>query len=337
MAGITYKDAGVDLEAAERSLSAVKRLVAETHGPRVLKDVGLFAAFFDGRFPELKHPVLTASVDGVGTKLKIAFATGKHNTVGQDLVNHCVNDIMTSGSRPLFFLDYFATGRLEPDVLEAVVSGIAKACKENECALIGGETAEMPDMYPPGEYDLAGMIVGVVDKDAIVDGSGIQAGDVLIGLPSSGLHTNGYSLARKVLLEIGGFSVDCYVPGLEWTIGEELLKVHRSYKRAIEAALATGAVLGISHVTGGGIVGNTRRLLPKGLDLKISWGSWPEPAIFGVIRRLGRVPEEEMRRTFNLGIGLVFVVHQEDVRKVRLALAEAGEMTFVIGEVVKAG
>ncbi len=336
MAGVTYKDAGVDLDAAERSLTAIKRLVSETHGPRVLKDVGLFAAFFDGRFPELRQPVLTASVDGVGTKLKIAFATNRHDTVGQDLVNHCVNDIMTSGSRPLFFLDYFATGHLEPDVVEAVVWGLAKACKENDCALVGGETAEMPDMYPPGEYDLAGTIVGIVDREAIVDGSRIQAGDVLVGLPSTGLHTNGYSLARKVLFEVGGLSVDSKPEGLDGTLGEELLKIHRSYKRAIEVALQVGGVVGISHITGGGIVGNTRRLLPEGLALRIAWGTWPEPPIFGLIRSIGQVPESEMRQTFNLGIGLIFVVRRERAEALRKALEASGEPSYVVGEVVQA-
>ncbi len=336
MGGLTYKDAGVDLDAADRSLKTIKQLVAQTHGPRVLKDVGLFAAFFDGSFPDLQRPVLTASVDGVGTKLKIAFAMNRHNTVGQDLVNHCVNDIMTSGSRPLFFLDYFATGHLEPDVVEQVVWGLAKACKENDCALIGGETAEMPDMYPPGEYDLAGTIVGVVDREQIVDGTGIRAGDVLVGLPSTGLHTNGYSLARKVLFELGGLSVDSVPDGLDGPLGEELLKIHRSYKRAIEAALGAGGVVGISHVTGGGIVGNTRRLLPDGLALEIFWGKWPEPAIFGLIRSIGEVPETEMRQTFNLGIGLIFVVRRQDANKLQEALKAVDEVSYVVGEVVRA-
>ncbi|MDZ7374728.1 MAG: phosphoribosylformylglycinamidine cyclo-ligase [candidate division KSB1 bacterium] len=331
---MTYRQAGVDIDAAEEAVDRIKALARSTYTERVLTDIGLFAGLFDGRFAHLKHPVLASSIDGVGTKVKIAVALDRHDTVGQDLVNHCVNDIMTSGSQPLFFLDYIGTSHLKPAVVEQIVAGIARACRENGCALIGGEMAEMPGVYAPGDYDLVGTIVGVVDKDRILDGKSIQAGDVLIGLPSTGLHTNGYSLARKVLLDHAGLTLDGYVDELGATLGEELLKVHRSYKLAIETVLAADAVKGIAHVTGGGIEGNTRRLLRRGLTLRVRWGEWEEPPIFALIRRLGKVPEQDMRRTFNLGIGLVLVCAEEKADVLTAALREVGESPQFIGEVV---
>lgn len=335
MERITYKDAGVDISAAEEAVERIKQVVRSTHTPRVLSDIGLFAGFFDGNFTGLRHPVLTSSIDGVGTKVKIAIALDRHDTVGQDLVNHCVNDVMTSGSSPLFFLDYIGTSQLKPAIVEQIITGIAKACRENQCALVGGEMAEMPGLYPPGEYDLVGAIVGVVDKDQIIDGTKIRAGDVLLGLPSSGLHTNGYSLARKVLLEHAGLTLDSHVEELGTTLGEELLRIHRSYKRAIETALAAGGVEGIAHITGGGIEGNTRRLLAPGLKLNLRWGEWEEPPIFQLIRRLGRVPEEDMRRTFNLGIGLVLICRAENADQLVGTLRGIGETPVLIGEVVE--
>ncbi len=333
---MTYKKAGVDLEAAEEAVDRIKALARSTHGPRVLADLGHFAGFFDALFTDMRHPVLTSSIDGVGTKVKIAVALDRHDTVGQDLVNHCVNDIMTSGSEPLFFLDYIGTGKLRPEVVEQIVSGLAKACRENDCALVGGELAEMPGLYSPGDYDLVGSIVGVVDRENIIDGRAIRAGDVLVGLPSTGLHTNGYSLARHVLLDRAGLRLEQHVEEIGTTLGEELLRVHRSYRTAIREAVAVGGIRGIAHVTGGGIEGNTQRLLPAGLELLVRWDCWERPPIFELIQRLGDVPEEEMRRTFNLGIGLVFVVERDRASGVVAALRSVGENPVMIGEIVGA-
>jgi len=275
-------------------------------------------------------------MDGVGTKLKVAQRVDKHDTVGEDLVNHCVNDIAVCGARPLFFLDYFAAGVLRPDVLEAVVKGFAKACRENGCALIGGETAEMPDLYARGEYDLAGTIVGVVERDGIVDGSAIEAGDVLLGLPSTGLHTNGYSLARKVLFDrfVAGDTPDLL--GGE-TVGDALLRVHKSYLDAIQALIAEGLAHGFAHVTGGGLVGNTSRIVPDGLALDVRWDAWRRPGLFQLIQEVGDVPEEDMRRTFNLGVGLVVVVPEASRDRALTVLGALGEPAFEIGTVVRQG
>ncbi len=328
---ITYKQAGVDIEAGEITVERIKSIVQSTYNERVLSDIGLFGGFFDAKFSEYDHPVLVSSTDGVGTKLKIAFMMNKHNTIGQCLVNHCVNDILTAGAKPLFFLDYFATGKLDVEVAYQVVSGLAIACKENDCALIGGETAEMPSFYSDGEYDISGTIVGVVDKSKIINGSKITKGNVLIGLASNGLHTNGYSLARSVLLK--HFSVEQYVPELGIILGEELLKVHRSYFRVVYPLLVEGLILGISHITGGGILGNTKRILPKGLELKIDWYSWEMPPIFKLIQKLGEISDEEMRNVFNLGIGLVLIVSKEDVNSILDRLKDK-ERCYIIGEVV---
>jgi phosphoribosylformylglycinamidine cyclo-ligase len=328
--GITYKKAGVDIDAGDETIRRIKGLVRSTFNEKVLSDLGLFGGFFDAKFSEYKHPVLVSSTDGVGTKLKIAFLMNKHDTVGQCLVNHCVNDILTSGAKPLFFLDYFATGKLYPEVAFQVVSGFVEACRNNECVLIGGETAEMPSFYDDGEYDISGTIVGVVEKDKIINGKKIQRGDVLIGLKSNGLHTNGYSLARAVLLE--RFSLDDYFPELNSTLGEELLRVHKSYLRIVTPLLKEDLINGISHITGGGIIGNSIRILPEGLALKIDWGAWEIPFIFELIKQEGNISDEEMRRVFNLGIGLVLVTKPELADKVVEKLGS--EEFFFIGEVV---
>ena len=328
----SYKDAGVDISAGDDFVKRIKPLVRSTFSPRVLSDIGHFGAFFDARFAEYQHPVLVSSVDGVGTKLKIAVMMKKHDTVGQDLVNHCVNDIAVCGAIPLFFLDYFASGKLNADVAVSVVEGFSKACSENGCALVGGETAEMPGMYSAEDYDLAGCIVGVVDKDSIINGSRIQRGDVLIGAASTGLHTNGYSLARKALLE--KFSLDSNLIELGKPLGEALLAVHRSYFPTIQAMMASINVHGFAHITGGGIAGNTSRILPEGLSLRIDWNIWVVPPIFSLIQKSGNVDTDDMRRTFNLGVGLVAVVPPQEVDRAMGVMIGHGERAFVIGEVI---
>lgn len=329
--GITYKQSGVDIEAGDKVIEKIKSLVKTTYNEKVLSELGLFGGFFDAKFEGFEHPVLVSSTDGVGTKLKIAFLMNKHDTVGQCLVNHCVNDILTAGAKPLFFLDYFATGKLDVEVTYQVISGLVKACKENECALIGGETAEMPSFYAEGEYDISGTIVGVVEKSKIINGSNIVSGDVLIGLASNGLHTNGYSLARSVLLS--NYSIDQYVDELGCTIGEELLKVHRSYLHSVYPLVELGLISGISHITGGGILGNTKRIIPENRVLKIDWNSWQIPPIFEMIQKLGDVSTEEMRKVFNLGIGMILIVPKDNVDKVLNNLS-GKEKCFIIGEVV---
>ncbi|MEK6756353.1 MAG: phosphoribosylformylglycinamidine cyclo-ligase [Bacteroidota bacterium] len=330
----TYKDAGVDIEAGEKLVRRIKRDVRSTFTRNVLTDIGAFGAFYRADFRGIRRPVLVSSVDGVGTKLKIAFAMNKHDTVGRDLVNHCVNDILVCGASPLYFLDYFATGKLAPSIAAAVISGFVRGCKENGCSLVGGETAEMPGFYSEGEYDIAGTIVGVVDERRIVDGKNVKRGDVLIALPSTGLHTNGYSLARAVLLE--RFRLDQYLNELQATLGETLLTVHRSYLKTVHPLLSTSRIHGMSHVTGGGIEGNTMRVIPKGLRLSIDWSAWERPAIFRIIQETGNVPEEDMRRTFNLGVGLILIVPPADADRVLKVLKRKRERAFVIGEVVRA-
>jgi phosphoribosylformylglycinamidine cyclo-ligase len=278
----------------------------------------------------MAEPVLVASADGVGTKLKIAFETGIHNTVGADLVNHCVNDILVQGAKPLFFLDYFATGKLDPEVTASVVEGMARACKENGCVLLGGETAEMPDFYPPGEYDLAGFIVGVVDKSRVIDGRTITPGDVVLGLPSTGLQTNGYSLARKLFFEVGGYMVDSYIDELGSTVGEALLATHSSFLAQLGPLLDTGVIKGLAHITGGGFLENIPRILPENVSIEIKRGSWPEPPIFGLMQKLGNVSDQEMFRTFNMGIGMVVIGSSGNLEMIREHLNNC----FVIGGVV---
>jgi len=327
----TYKKAGVDIDAGEEVVRRIKSTVRGTFTKNVLTDIGMFGAFYKASFPALKQPVLVSSVDGVGTKLKVAFMMQRYDTVGQDLVNHCVNDIAVCGASPLFFMDYFATGSLSPDITEQVINGFAKACVENGCSLIGGETAEMPGFYSKGEFDVAGMITGVVDQKKIVNGKTIVKGDVLIGLPSTGLHTNGYSLARYVL--IPKFSLKKRIPELNMSLGDALLAVHRSYLAPIRLLTKKGLVKGMSHITGGGIVGNTMRILPKGRSLAINWNAWERPFLFQLIQESGGVPEEDMQRAFNNGIGLVFVAAKKNADKVLRALTAANERPVVMGEV----
>ncbi len=327
-----YRDAGVDIDAARLAKARIKRLARRTFSDRVLKDVGAFGGFFSLRgLPE--DSVLVASVDGVGTKLRVAFALNRHASVAADLVNHCVNDIAVHGARPLFFLDYLATGELRPTVVTEVVQGLAQACRRAGCALIGGETAEMPGFYPPGEYDLAGCIVGYVRRGRIIDGSGIRPGDVILGLPSLGLHTNGYSLARRVLLEQEGLGLGKRVPGLGRTLGEELLAPHRCYGPVLEPLLAKRYLKGIAHITGGGITDNLPRILPPGCLAEIRPGSWPVLPVFHLIARLGRVPEDEMYRTFNMGVGLLLVVTRKHLDRVASLLGRKGEKFWVVGRI----
>ena len=327
----TYKKAGVSIDAGEEVVRRIKKSVRGTFTKNVLTDIGMFGAFYEAKFTGIKNPVLVSSVDGVGTKLKIAFLMKRYGTVGQDLVNHCVNDIAVCGATPLYFMDYFATGKLSPRIAADVIGGFSKACKENGCSIIGGETAEMPGFYATGEFDLAGTIVGIVDKKKIITGTSIRKGDVVIGLPSTGLHTNGYSLARHVL--IPRFSLRKRIPELRSTLGDTLLAVHRSYLKPISALTHAGLVHGMSHITGGGIIGNTMRILPKGVRLKIDWLSWQRPFIFDFIQAAGTVPERDMVRTFNLGIGLVVIVSKKNADRTIRILKSKKEKCFVIGEV----
>jgi len=327
----TYKDSGVDIKAGEDLVNSIKDVVKETHNANVVSNIGGFGGLFSADFKDYRDPVLVSSVDGVGTKLIVAFKTNTYDTVGQDLVNHCVNDIAVCGATPLFFLDYFSTGKLEQHIGFDVIKGFAKACKENRVALIGGETAEMPDIYKKGEFDLAGTIVGVVDKEQLITGEHIRKGDLLIGFKSSGLHTNGYSLARNVLFS--KYDVDDTPEELGVTVGEELLKVHKSYLTLISHLRQLDGINGFSHITGGGIEGNTKRILPDGLRLSITWDSWERPAIFTLIQTVGNVPEEDMRNSFNLGIGLIAVVSKNALSEMDDICAELGEEWVKIGEI----
>jgi phosphoribosylformylglycinamidine cyclo-ligase len=327
---ISYADAGVSIDNANHAVAKIREFARSTFNERTLTEIGSFGGMFSAAFPEMAEPVLVASADGVGTKLKLAFETGIHNTVGADLVNHCVNDILVQGARPLFFLDYFATGKLEPDVTASVVEGMARACKENGCVLLGGETAEMPDFYPAGEYDLAGFIVGIVDKSKVIDGKSIEPGDVVLGLPSTGLQTNGYSLARKLFFEVGGYKVDSYVDELGTTVGDALLTTHSSFLPQLGPLLASGMIKGLAHITGGGFLENIPRILPDGVSVEIKRGSWPEPPIFSLMQKLGNVSESEMFRTFNMGIGMVIVCSQFDAEPIAHQIGHG----YDIGKVV---
>lgn len=314
-----YAQAGVDVDLGNAVKSRIQSMVKVTHGPEVLGKIGGFGGLFQPNFKGMKEPVLVSSVDGVGTKLKVAFALGKHDTVGQDLVNHCIDDIAVLGARPLFFLDYIGAEKLEPAVFEEILSGFAKACKAGGCALIGGETAQMPGMYQPGEYDLAGTIVGVVDRKKMIDGSRINPGDVVLGIPSNGLHTNGYSLARKVLFETMGLAIDAKVPGLTKPIGEELLRVHKNYEPTLRPLFPTGKLKGLAHITGGGLIDNLPRVLPDGCDAVIETKRWKVPAIFTIIQENGKVDFEEMYQVFNMGIGMALVVSPRDAAEIATA------------------
>ncbi len=331
---IRYRDAGVNIDEADRAVSLIRKHARSTFNPCVLTDIGSFGGGFEVR--GYKHPVLVSSADGVGTKLKVAFLANRHDTIGEDLVNHCVNDIAVQGAAPLFFLDYFAVGRLDADIAGQVIGGVARGCRNNDCALVGGETAEMPGLYSGGEYDLAGFIVGAVDKRAMLTGAGIRAGDVLIGLASNGLHTNGYSLARKLLFEVGGYSIDHRLPGCEGTAAQELLKVHRSYLKPIRALLEAKLLKGAAHITGGGITDNLPRVLPSGLGAEIRTAAWEIPAIFELLRKIGDVPLPDYRRTFNLGIGMILVIGPKGVNKAEAILEKLSETYYRIGSVIQA-
>jgi phosphoribosylformylglycinamidine cyclo-ligase len=328
----TYKDSGVDIKAGEDLVNSIKDVVKETHNANVVSNIGGFGALYTADFKNYTEPVLVSSVDGVGTKLIVAFKMDKYDTVGQDLVNHCVNDIAVCGATPLFFLDYFSTGKLEQNIGFNVIKGFAKACRENGVALIGGETAEMPDIYKQGEFDLAGTIVGVVDRNKLITGDRIKKGDKLIGFKSSGLHTNGYSLARKVLFS--KYDVHDKPEELENTVGEELLHIHKSYLSLITALKQIDGVNGFSHITGGGIEGNTKRILPEGCKLSVNWNNWERPAIFNLIQSIGNVPEEDMRASFNLGIGLIAVVSEKAMDPLTSVCNDLGEEWIEIGCVV---
>ena len=329
---VRYRDAGVDIDEADRAVAAIKKFARRTFTPSVLTDIGSFGAAYG--LTGLRRPVLVSSADGVGTKLKVAFLTGRHDTVGQDLVNHCVNDIAVQGATPLFFLDYFAVGKLNAAVAAAVVSGMARGCLQNGCALIGGETAEMPGMYQAGEYDLAGFIVGAAERGDLLTGRSIRKGDLLLALPSTGLHTNGYSLARKLLLETAGYTVDTFLADVGATVADALLAVHRSYLKPIRALTAAGLLRGAAHITGGGITGNTPRMLPKGLAASIDTSTWRIPPLFELLRRLGSVPDDDYRRTFNLGVGMILAVPGRQGSKAEAALRRIGEAPFRIGSVL---
>jgi phosphoribosylformylglycinamidine cyclo-ligase len=328
---ISYSDAGVSIDNANIAVAKIRQFAKSTFNERTLTEIGSFGGMFSGAFPEMAEPILVASADGVGTKLKIAFDTGIHHTIGQDLVNHCVNDILVQGARPLFFLDYFATGKLSPDVTASVVEGISVACKENGCVLLGGETAEMPGFYADGEYDLAGFIVGVVDKSKVIDGKNIRAGDVVFGLPSNGLQTNGYSLARKLFFEVAGYEVDTYVEELGKTVGEALLEKHTSFLKPLEKLLDTGKIKGLAHITGGGFLENIPRILPENVSVEIKRGTWNELPIFGLMQTLGNVADAEMFRTFNMGIGMIVIGNETEKKFLKENLGEC----FEIGRVVE--
>jgi phosphoribosylformylglycinamidine cyclo-ligase len=331
---ITYSDAGVSIDAANRATAKIRELAKRTFNERTLSEIGSFGGMFDGAFPSMNRPVLVASADGVGTKLKVAFLTGIHNTVGRDLVNHCVNDILVQGARPLFFLDYIAAGQLMPDTVASIVEGVANGCGENGCVLLGGETAEMPGFYREGEYDVAGFIVGVVDRDRIIDGKNIGLGDVLLALPSVGLHTNGYSLARKLFFDVAGYDVDTRLQSLGSTVGEALLAPHISYLLALEDLLDSGTMKGLAHITGGGLTENIPRILPHGTAVNIEQGSWPVPPIFNLLQELGNVAEAEMYRTFNMGVGMVVLCAPSDAGEIKESLQRRGQESYEIGRVV---
>jgi phosphoribosylformylglycinamidine cyclo-ligase len=332
---VTYADAGVDIDRANRTKKRIKYLAHKTFTRSVLSEIGGFGGLFAIDKAKWVDPILVSSVDGVGTKLKIAFEMDVHHTIGADLVNHCVNDIAVQGATPLFFMDYLATGKIEPEITEKVIEGLADACKHNGCALIGGETAEMPGFYPDGEYDLAGFIVGAVERERIISGKTVEVGDVILGLASNGLHTNGYSLARKLLFEVGKYTLDSYVNELKWKVGNELLRTHKSYWPAIKRLVDGECVSAMAHITGGGITENLPRVLPRGVAAVIEMGSWQVPPIFEHLQQLGNVPQDEMLRTFNMGLGMLLVVPSKKFKKAQPVLERAGEKAFTVGRIVK--
>jgi phosphoribosylformylglycinamidine cyclo-ligase len=332
---ISYADAGVDISSGDRSKQRIKMLARKTFNKQVLSEIGGFGGLFALDLEKFPNPVLVSSADGVGTKLKVAFDLGIHHTVGQDLVNHCVNDIAVQGATPLFFLDYLASGKLEDNIVETVVQGISEACRANGCALIGGETAQMPGFYADGEYDLAGTIIGAVSRDKIITGENIQVGDVLIGLPSNGLHTNGYSLARKLLFEVAKYGPEQYINELKDKTGAALMRTHRSYLSIIKKLTGAEVVHGMAHITGGGITENLPRIIPKGMGATIDLASWTVPPLFEHLQKLGNVEQDEMLRTFNMGIGLIVVVPAETVKKAKAILNRANERHCIIGRVTR--
>jgi phosphoribosylformylglycinamidine cyclo-ligase len=325
----SYSSAGVDIDKGNQAVSRIKEMVKKLG----VQEIGKFSGFFPLK-EEMSQPVLVSSADGVGTKLKIAFMSGKHNTIGKDLVNHCVDDILVYGAKPLFFLDYIATGKLEPDTVSSIVSGMLEGCMENDFVLLGGETAEMPGFYNPSEYDVAGFIVGIVDQGKIVDGKSISRGDLLIGLPSTGLHTNGYSLARHIIFDQLKLSVDSVVDGLSLPVGEELLKVHRSYLKPVNLLVGHNLVKGMAHITGGGFIDNIPRILPEHLGVRIE-RVWPVPEIFNFLCESGKVDKEERYRVFNMGIGMVLIIDKNHLSRVETLLDGLDEVYYPIGQVVK--
>jgi phosphoribosylformylglycinamidine cyclo-ligase len=333
-ASITYADAGVNIDRANRTKQRIKYLAHKTFTKGVLSEIGGFGSLYSISRKYL-DPVLVSSVDGVGTKLKVAFEMGVHHTVGADLVNHCVNDIIVQGAAPMFFMDYLATGRLLPEVAEKVVEGIAEACKHNGCALIGGETAEMPGFYPEGEYDLAGFIVGVVERERIITGKDVQIGDVILGLPSNGLHTNGYSLARKLLFEVAHYSPETYVNEIKNKVGNELMRSHKSYWPGLKKMIDGDCIAAMAHITGGGITENLPRVLPRGVAAVIEIGSWPVLPVFEHLQKLGNVPQDEMLRTFNMGLGMLLVIPAKKFKKAQTFLDRVGEKFYTVGRIVK--
>lgn len=334
-AAMSYADSGVDRDAATLAKERIARIARRSFNKNVLSEIGGFNGLFALDAEKYPNPVLVSSTDGVGTKLKIAAATGLHQSIGSDLVNHCVNDIAVQGATPLFFLDSFASGKLDPDIVERVIGGIVDACKANGCALLGGETAELPGVYVGSEYDLTGFIVGVVSRERLITGETIKAGDMIVGLPSNGLHTNGYTLARKLLFDVAGYSHDQYVNELKDKVGAALMRAHRSYLSPIRKLIQAELAAGFAHITGGGITDNLPRVLPRGLAAQIDLTSWEQPPIFGHLQSLGKVEREEMFRTFNMGIGMIAVIPAERLAKARLLLNRMNERYFVIGRITK--
>ena len=328
----SYRDAGVDLDAAERAKARLKDLVASTRDENTLSDLGSFGGLYLVP-PDARAPVLVASADGVGTKLKVAFLSGRHGTVGRDLVNHCVNDILVQGARPLFFLDYLAVGAMDEDIVTEVVAGVALGCRENGCALLGGETAQMPDFYAPGEYDLAGFVVGVAEREQVLDGSAVAVGDVLIGIASTGLHTNGYTLARRIVFDQLGLGPDDAFPTTGRSVADELLEAHKSYLRPLLPLVEGGRVHALAHITGGGVPGNLPRVLPPGLGAVVQRDSWELPPVFGVLQQSGSLTLEEMDRVFNMGVGMIAIVPPAHADGMVASLRSAGETAWVMGEI----
>lgn len=332
---MTYAASGVDVKAGEESVERIKRLAASTFNEKVLTGLGAFGAYFKPDLKPFEKPVLVSSTDSVGTKLKLAFMTGNHRTVGADLVNHCINDILTGGATPLFFLDYIALPHLKPELVAEIVSGLSAACREAGVALIGGETAELPDFYKPDEYDLVGFVVGLVDQDKIIDGSGMRSGDICLGLPSSGLHTNGYTLARKAAFEIAGHKPDDRIEQLQMTIAEALMKIHICYAPIVRPLLEKYDIHGMAHITGGGIPGNLKRILPEELDAAIDKSSWPVLPIFEYLEKAGGIDPVDIYSAFNMGIGYILVVPEDQSEAVVARIKQTGEKVYRIGRIVE--